>query len=176
MQKGKVMLKPKGEDDPHLVATSVTKPFAERGNDASGADGMTFDSRGNLYFGHFGDGQLFKLVFNPDGSVKSKERVAGPPQLICCDGMVCDTRTDQIYIADSARNAILVFDTRDNSVTTLWENDDTNGAGGLLDQPCEPALRGDDLFIANFDVPFPGLKNKKHDPPNTISIIRLTGK
>ncbi len=175
MQKGPVMLKPKGEDDPHLLVTSVTKPFSERGNDIAGADGLTFDSKGNLYYGHFGDGQLFKVTFNPDGSVKSQERIAGRPQLICCDGMFCDVRTDKIYIADSARNAIMVFDTKDNSIATLWENDDTNGADGLLDQPCEPAIRGDDLIIANFDMPFPGLKNTKHDKPHTISVIRLTG-
>ena len=175
MRKGPVMLKPKGEDDPHLLVTSVTKPFSERGNDIAGADGLTFDSKGNLYYGHFGDGQLFKVTFNPDGSVKSQERIAGRPQLICCDGMFCDVRTDKIYIADSARNAIMVFDTKDNSIATLWENDDTNGADGLLDQPCEPAIRGDDLIIANFDMPFPGLKNTKHDKPHTISVIRLTG-
>ena len=175
MQKGPIMLKPKGEDDPHLLVTSVTKPFSERGNDSAGADGLTFDSKGNLYYGHFGDGQLFKVTFNPDGSVKSQERIAGRPQLVCCDGMFCDVRTDKIYIADSARNAIMVFDTKDNSITTLWENDDTNGADGLLDQPCEPAIRGDDLIIANFDMPFPGLKNTKHDKPHTISVIRLPG-
>ena len=93
MRKGSVMLKPKGEDDPHLLVTSVTKPFSERGNDIAGADGLTFDSKGNLYYGHFGDGQLFKVTFNPDGSVKSQERIAGRPQLICCDGMFCDVRT-----------------------------------------------------------------------------------
>ncbi len=175
MRKGPVMFKPKGEDDPHLLVTSVTKPFSERGNDIAGADGLTFDSKGNLYYGHFGDGQLFKVTFNPDGSVKSQERIAGRPQLVCCDGMFCDVRTDKIYIADSARNAIMVFDTKDNSIATLWENDDTNGADGLLDQPCETAIRGDDLIIANFDMPFPGLKNTKHDKPHTISVIRLTG-
>jgi hypothetical protein len=175
MQKGPVMLKPKGADDPHLLVTSVTAPCSERGNDCAGADGMTFDSKGNLYFGHFGDGQLFKVAFNPDGSVKSKEQIGGRPQLICCDGIFCDVRTDKIYIADSARNAIQVFDTKDNSIATLWENDNSDGADGLLDQPCEPAIRGNDLIIANFDMPFPGLKNTKYDKPHTISVIPLKG-
>lgn len=175
MQKGPVILKPKDQDDPHLLVTSEVKPFAERGNDAAGADGMTFDSKGNLYYGHFGDGQFFKVAFNVDGSVKSHSRLAGPPQLICCDGIFCDPRTDRIYIADSAKNAIQVFDTSDNTITTLWENGDTDGAGGLLDQPCEPAIRGDDLIIGNFDMPFPGLKNRQYDKPHTISVIRLKG-
>jgi hypothetical protein len=173
MQKGKVMIKPKGEDDPHLLVTSLTKPFAERGNDSAGADGMTFDSKGNLYYGHFGDGQFFKVTFNPNGSVKSHQSIAGPPQMICCDGMFCDLRTDKIYIADSSRNAIIVYDTKDGTISTLWENNDTDGSGGLLDQPCEVAIRGDDLIIVNFDMPFPGLKNTKYDKPHTISIVKL---
>ncbi len=173
IRKGPVMLKPKGEVDPHLLLTSVTKPISERGNDIAGADGMTFDSKGNLYFGHFGDGQLFKVTFNPDGSIKTKARLIGPPQLTCCDGMFCDVRTDKIYIADAARNAIRVLDTQDNSITTLWENNDTDGASGLLDEPCETAIRGDNLIIANFDVPFPGVKNTKYDKPYTISVISL---
>ncbi len=172
MNKGPVMLKPKDQDDPHLLVASTTKPFAKRGNDTAGADGMTFDSKGNLYFGHFGDGQLFKVTFRPDGSVKSKTRLAGPPQLTCCDGMYCDPSTDKIYIADSARNAIQVYDTKTNKLTVLWENANTTGVDGLLDQPCEPAIRGDDLIIANFDMPFPGLKNTTYDRPHTISILR----
>jgi len=173
MRKGPVKLRPKEESDPHLLVTSVTKPFAERGNDTAGADGMTFDSKGNLYFGHFGDGQVFKVTFNADGSVKAKERIGGRPQSICCDGMFCDLRTDKIYIADAARNAIQVLDTKDNAITTLWENGNTDGARGLLDEPCETVIRGDLLIISNFDMPFPGLKNTDYDKPYTISVIQL---
>jgi sugar lactone lactonase YvrE len=173
MQKGIVKLKPKSEKDSHLVVSHETRPTANRGNDKAGADGMTFDSKGNLYYGHFGDGQLFKVTFAADGSVKSDERISGPPTLTCCDGMFCDPATDKIYIADSERNAIQVVDTKDNSITTLWENADTDGADGLLDQPCEAAIRGDDLIICNFDMPFPGLRNAKYDKPHTISVIKL---
>lgn len=173
MKKGVVMLKPKGEKDPYLLTTFETKPLAVRKNDIAGADGMTFDSKGNLYVGHFGDGQLHKITLNDNGTLKSSEVVAQAPKLTCCDGMFCDVKTDKVYIADSALNAIQVFDTKDNSVTTLWENDDTDGSLGLLDQPCEPAIRGDELIICNFDMPFPGLKNTKYDKPHTISVIKL---
>jgi len=173
MQKGVVKLKPKAEKDPHLVASHETRPTANRGNDKAGADGMTFDSKGNLYYGHFGDGQLFKITFAADGTVKSDERIAGPPTLTCCDGMFCDPTTDKIYIADSERNAIQVVDTKDNSISVLWENADTDGTDGLLDQPCETAIRGDELIICNFDMPFPGLRNTKYDKPHTISVIKL---
>jgi sugar lactone lactonase YvrE len=176
MKKGVVKLKPKGQPDPYLLDTWQTRPLAHRKGELAGADGMTFDSKGDLYVGDFGDGQFFKFSLNADGTLKSRELLCGPPRLTCCDGMFCDNRTDKIYIADSERNAIQVFDTKTREVTTLWENGDASEAdkaAGLLDQPCEPAIRGDDLIICNFDMPFPGLKNTKYNKPHTISVIKL---
>ena len=40
---------------------------------------------------------------------------------------------------------------------------DTDGADGLLDQPCEPMVWGDKLLVVNFDMSFPGLKNTRND-------------
>ena len=95
-----------------------------------------------------------------------------PKRLPCADGIFCDLTTDEIYIADSEQNAIHII-APDGSLTTLWMNGDTNGADGGLDQPCEPLIRGDELIIANFDMPFPGLKNSAFDKPYTISVIKL---
>lgn len=170
LRQGPVTLKPKGEADPHLVATFQTQP--NRRQDFGGADGLTFDQEGNLYTGNFGDGQLFKVTFHPDGRVKSTERLQGPPRLTCVDGLLCDPRSGKIYVADSERNAIQVV-ALDGSVETLWENGDTTGEDGLLDQPCETVLRGDELLIACFDIPFPGLKNTAYDRHHTIHVIRL---
>jgi DNA-binding beta-propeller fold protein YncE len=172
LNQGTVTLKPKGQDDQHLLVELHTQPLQHRHGELAGADGITFDSKGNLYTGNFGDGQLFRIRFNKDGSVKAKELVIGPPKLTCVDGLTCDPWTDRIYVADSERNAIQVV-TPDGAMTTLWENADTDGANGLLDQPCETVVRGKDLIIANFDMPFPGVKNSKFDRPYTISIIRL---
>ncbi len=172
LNRGTVKLKPKGQSDPHLIAEFQTKPLEHRRGELAGADGITFDSQGNLYTGNFGDGQLFRIRFNEDGSVKAKELVIGPPKLTCVDGLTCDPKTDTIYVADSERNAIHVI-SPDGTMTTLWENADTDGTDGLLDQPCETVVRGKDLIIANFDMPFPGVKNAKFDKPYTISIIRL---
>jgi hypothetical protein len=58
-------------------------------------------------------------------------------------------------------------------VRTLWENDDTDGSDGLIDQTAECVVRDGKLIIANFDWPFPGLKNQKFDKPYTISVIDL---
>jgi sugar lactone lactonase YvrE len=173
LKKGTVKLSPKGQPDKHLFVELQTKPLKHRNNELAGADGVTFDSQGNMYAGNFGDGQLFRIRFNKDGSFKSKELVVGPPKLTCVDGLTCDPQSDKIYVADSERNAIQVVDAKTGALITLWENDDTDGADGLLDQPCETVVRGDDLIVANFDMPFPGLKNTKFDKPYTICIIKL---
>ncbi len=172
LNKGKVTLKPKNQPDPHLFVELETKPLEHRKREVAGADGITFDSKGNLYTGNFGDGQLFRIRFNEDGTFKAKELVIGPPKLTCVDGLFCDVKTDRIYVADSERNAIQAV-SQDGSIKTLWENDDTDGSDGLLDQPCEIVIRGKDMIIANFDMPFPGVKNTKYDKPYTISIIRM---
>ena len=89
------------------------------------------------------------------------------------DGIFYDRTRDKIYIADSEKNAIQVYDVKTGAMTTLWENGDTDGADGLLDQPCEVVLRGNEMIIANFDMPFPGLKNSRYDTSHTLSVIRL---
>jgi DNA-binding beta-propeller fold protein YncE len=167
---GSVKLKPLGTD-PHLIARLTTTP--NHREDVAGADGLTFDSKGNLYIASFGDGKIHKLTFDADGNVATQSVfVDMPKRLPCSDGIFCDLTTDEIYIADSEQNAIHII-SPDGSLRTLWMNGDTNGADGGLDQPCEPLIRGDELIIANFDMPFPGLKNSAFDKPYTISVIKL---
>lgn len=171
MNKGTVKLKPNASD-PHLIARFQTQPLEHRHNETAGADGLTFDSKGNLYTGNFGDGVFSKITFGPDGKVTSNKILVKSPKMTCVDGIFCDLKTDRIYVTDSEKNAIHVV-TPDGKLTTLWTNGDSDGAGGLLDQPCEPLVRGDELIIVNFDMPFPGLKNSKYDEHHTISVIQL---
>jgi DNA-binding beta-propeller fold protein YncE len=175
MAKGVVKLLPKdqAEKDPHFIMEMHTKRLWVRG-DWAGADGMTFDSEGNLYAGTFGDGTLYKAAFNPDGSVKSAGVFVYDSRWTCCDGIFFDKKRNCIFVADSERNAIQVIWLPEGKLTTLWENGDTDGADGLLDQPCEPALRGDQLILSNFDMPFPGLKNTKFDKPYTLCVIDVS--
>ena len=171
MNKGTVQLKPNATD-PHLIAQFQTEPLEHRDNELAGADGLTFDSKGNLYTGNFGNGVLSKITFDADGKVVSNEVFVKSPKMTCVDGIFCDLKTDKIYVADSEKNAIQVI-SPDGTLTTLWENDDSNGADGLLDQPCEVVIRGNELIIVNFDMPFPGLKNTEYDEHHTLSVIRL---
>jgi hypothetical protein len=163
--------------DPHLFHTFTTE--ANRGLNLAGADGITFDAAGNLITGRFGDGVVTKIVINTDGSKGAVTEWVKDPKLTCVDGIFFHAPSGNIYVADSQKNAIQVISAA-GAVTTLWENDNTTGVGGLLDQPAEPIIRGKDLIIANFDAGFgapaagfqPG-KNTAFDAPYTLSLIRL---
>jgi DNA-binding beta-propeller fold protein YncE len=157
------------EDDPHIIATfesyKTAWPF--------GADGIAFDSKGNLFVGTFGDGIMYKIEFDADGNVISNEEFAKAPFMINCDGMSCDRRTDKLYVADSAANAIQIINP-DGTVETLAENEDVlDKRTGLMDQPCEALVRGDTIVVSNMDWPFPGFKNSAYQLPATLSVIKL---
>ena len=169
MNKGTVHLKPNATD-PRLIAQFVTAP--NHRNDQAGADGLTFDNKGNLYTGMFGDGVMYKITFDKDGNVTSNTEFVNDPKMPSVDGIFYDRARDLIYVTDSERNAIHTV-TTSGKRTKIWENEDTDGADGLLDQPCEPLVRGNELIIVNFDIPFPGLKNSVHDEHHTISVIKL---
>jgi len=165
-----VVIKTPVKDDPHAIATFESK----RKDWGFGADGLCFDSKGNLFVGLFGDGKLFKLEFGADGTVKSNKLFAeAPGKMTNCDGSCCDPRTDRIYVADSAGNAIQIV-SPDGSIATLAENEDVvDKKTGMLDQPCEAMLRGNEIIVSNMDWPFPGFKNTKFQMPAVISVIRL---
>lgn len=169
LDKGTVHIYPR-QHDPHLIATFQCVPN-ER-DDLAASDGMTRDSQKNIYIGNFGNGVIYKGSAGADGKWTFKELI-NDPKLSCCDGIFCDLKTDKIYLADSAKNAIQVF-TPDGKWSTLWQNGDTDGADGLLDQPCEAIVRGDELIVANFDFIVPGgLLNSSNDKVHTLSVIKL---
>jgi hypothetical protein len=162
--------------DPHMFHQFLTE--MGRGLNMAGADGITFDAAGTLYTGKFGDGIMTRIAINADGSKGTvDENWIKDAKLTCVDGIFFHAASGKIYVADSQKNAIQVVDPATKSVTTLWENANTDGTMGLLDQPAEPWIRGTDLIIANFDAGFmaagqPG-KNAVHDAPHTISVIKL---
>ena len=169
LQKGGIKLQPFGKD-PHLIATFTTIPNQRKDN--AGADGAAFDNDGNLYVSLFGDGSIHRVTFDAKGNVTSNTVYLRNKRCPCGDGIRHDPATDRIYIADSQNNAIHYF-TPGGKLKTLWENGDDEGRTGLLDQPCEPLVRGNELIISNFDGNFPGLKNKSYDKVHTLSIIKL---
>jgi sugar lactone lactonase YvrE len=168
LSRGTVKVTP-GLDDRHLLAAFQTK--ANPRNEMAGADGVTLDTAGRLYTGNFGDGVFSRVTMAADGT--AKEQTVVSTGISCVDGIFYDAARDRVFIADSEKNAVQVFDPATGRMTTLWENDDSDGADGSLDQPCEVLVRGDDLIVANFDMPFPGMKNKVFDKAHTLSILRL---
>jgi len=164
----KVKLKTPLKEDTHLIATFKTYnekiPF--------GADGATFDEQGNLYVGDFADGVLHKLAFDGTGKVVSNQVFAKAPFMKSCDGIWYDARTKKIYVADSMANAVQMV-SLDGTVQTLAQDENNNGAGGRLDQPCEVLVRGKEVIVSNMDFPVPGGVNTTFDKPYTMSVIKL---
>jgi len=155
-------------EDPHLVATIKTYnadvPF--------GADGLTFDSKGNLYCGNYADGTLHKIEKADLAAGKEAPVWTKSPRMKCCDGIFCDLKTDKIYVADSIANAVQIV-SPDGSVCTLAANKNNDGSRGRLDQPSEVVIRGKKLIVSNMDFPVPGGVNTTWDKPYTISWIKL---
>ncbi|OGX91911.1 SMP-30/gluconolactonase/LRE family protein [Hymenobacter coccineus] len=168
---GPLHLKPKTKD-PHVLAMFTTV-VNETGVD-NGADGLDYDSQGNIYTGSFGDGSFYKVSLKPDGTYAKQEAVAlTGDKITCIDGLVIDRATDKAYVTGARQNAIFVINLKDNSVSTLAQNPDTDGAGGKIDQPAEVLLKGKRLYISNYDNPVKHFVNTKSDAPHTESYIDL---
>ncbi len=172
MKKGEVKLLPNAKD-PHLVAQYDAKPSPNAESETDGADGVTFDNQGRMYSGRFGDGVISRTTFDTAGKPVQQEIIVDDESINCCDGIVCDTDTNRIYITNSKRNSIHMYDVDKATFQIISENGDTTGAGGKLDQPCEPLVIGNELIVVNFDMPFPGMKNTKHDLPVSLSVLKL---
>ncbi len=169
MNKGVVKVKPNATDPRVMVKINAIKG---RGTGSSGPDGMAFDEEGNLYTGNFGDGVLYKITFNADRSMKSCDVFLKDPTLTCCDGIFYRAADKKIYIADSQKNSIKRV-SLDGKLENIWQNGDCTGEGNMVDQPCEVIVRGNELIIVDFDMPFPGLLNSTFDKPHTLHVINL---
>ncbi len=169
LSKGVINLKPKTMD-PHVLATFTTQ-VNETGVD-NGADGLDYDSKGNFYTGTFGDGTMYKLTLKPDGSLASKEVFKLSEKIPCVDGLIVNRKTDKLYVCNSRMNAIMVI-TSDGKVSTLAQNGDTDGKNGRLDQPAEVLLKGNRLYISDYDDPVKKFVNTKADDVHTMSYIDL---
>ncbi len=156
-------------EDPNIFATFVT----ENPDCQYGADGIVFDAAGNLYVGNFGDGAVYKITFNEDGSLKENKLFArNPAQLQSTDGMIFDEKGN-LYIADFSANAIGMV-TPDGKVKRIAESPDCTGVDGGLDQPGEPIVWNGRIIASCFDlVTGPDKVNLKHEMPATLVELSL---
>ncbi len=158
--------------DPHVLA-QFTTTVNETGVD-NGADGLDYDSQGNIYTGFFGDGTFHKLTLSPDGSLAKQEVVpVAAPKIPCIDGIIIDRKTDKAYITSARLNSVDIIDLKTNAHTILARNGDTDGRGGRLDQPSEVLMKGKQLIVTNYDDPVKHFVNTKSDAPHTESAIDL---
>lgn len=156
-----------GGKDKHLIATIYT----DNPTWSVGANGMAFDSNGNMYVGNFGETAIVKFTFDTNGKVASQEVLVRGHGIESTDGMKFDPKTNAIYVADFVSNAIHRVDVVTGKVTTIAKNaNNSGGVGGLLDKPSEVCLRGNRLYVSNIDLPFGG---NDYDEPHTISVIEL---
>jgi sugar lactone lactonase YvrE len=170
-----VRLLPKAQwqQDPYCIGVTETTPLPHR-KDAAAADGMCFDKEGNIYVGNFGDGHFYIMRMQRDGTYAKPETLIYDPKIFpSCDGICYYPQKNWVIITDSERNAVRYWDIKAGTLGLLWENGDTDGADGLLDQPCEPMVWGDKLIVVNFDMKFPGLLNTVNDNVHTVSVIDL---
>ncbi len=176
--------KPQFEKDPYFVAKTETVALEGRGGDNSGADGLAITKEGHLYFGTFGSGRFYTAKRTADGKYAPAKLLFEDPKVFpCCDGICYDEVCNRIIMSDSALNALHTWDIAKEAdpkaaFGELWQNDDDDGATGLLDQPCEPLIWKDrdgkrKCVVANFDMPFPGLINKTTDKYHTLSVLDL---
>lgn len=155
--------------DPRLVARYETS-----GRIGFGADGLTFDGDGDLYCSIFEDGIIYRTRFGAGGKALEPELFAKHPAMKSADGIAWRAEDDKIYVADMLANAVQVV-SMDGTVQTLHANADTDGTGGLLDQPCEVLVDGDRLVVVNMDWWWDceWLVNTKTDAPFNVSVIGL---
>ncbi len=155
------------EDDNLLVS------FKTQDRDCQyGADGLAFDSKGNLLVANFGDATIHKIEFDKDGKVTSQTRMGKDKCMKSADG-ICVDKKDNVYVADFSNNAICVV-SPEGKTSVLASSPDCDGSKGGLDQPGEPMFRGDELIISNFDkVTGPDKLNSGHDKPHTMSVIKM---
>ncbi|MBC7864566.1 MAG: SMP-30/gluconolactonase/LRE family protein [Bacteroidia bacterium] len=168
-KKGTVHIK-SGEMDAHIFYFADESGSQVRTD--GGFDGMTFDKKGNLYAGSFGNGNIYKFGLTKKGLLKSTEIIIDSAKLGCCDGMFYCKKTNTIYLTNFKNNSVHALDLDKQELRIVWENQDDDGAGGLLDQPCEPIIYKEKLLIVNFDT-FVNGKNTKADDKHTISMFSL---
>jgi sugar lactone lactonase YvrE len=156
-------------DRDHLLTTFVTQNPSTQ----YGVDGIALSAAGDLFIGNFGDGAIYKVGLNEDGSMRDKVLYAqDPAQLQSTDGMIFDD-SGNLYIADFSANAIgKVYP--DGTVERLAQSPDCTGVDGGLDQPGEPIVWDGRIIVSCFDlVTGPDKVNKKHEMPATLVQLSL---
>ena len=153
--------------DKNLLCTFVTKnPQCQYG-----CDGIVFAPDGSLLVGNFGDGEVWRIVFDESGCVKENTLFAkNENELQSTDGM-CFDPAGNLYIADFSANALCRV-SPDGRVERIASSPDTDGLKGELNQPGEPIFYDNKIVCSCFNlVTGPDKVNKSHTMPCTLAFV-----
>lgn len=153
----------KGLKDPHLVLSLETRNKDHQ----VGANGVGFDSKGNMFVCNFGDAEVWKVKFRKNGKTKKSLFCKGQG-MECVDGLQVDD-DDHLWIADFLGNAIVRI-CPDGSVKIIAKNEPGDGKDGRMDAPSECIRRGDKIYVSNIDLDY---GPNKADGLHSISVFKL---
>jgi hypothetical protein len=89
---------------------------------------------------------------------------------------ICIDEKDNILVADFSNNAIAKV-TPEGDISVVWQNGDSTGVDGLLNEPGEPIIWKGFIVVCNFDAVFgpnhTDKVNTKADMPATLVGISL---
>jgi sugar lactone lactonase YvrE len=133
-------------------------PFAEipgfvrklpdgKSEQATVANGLTFDSKGTLYVADTARGAIWRIATGPDGKASMPEKIAENPLLEGADGIAFD-RTGKLWVTANERNALVTVSS-DGKIEEVAKN----GSKGPLEFPSGIVFVGDTGYISNYDVP-----------------------
>lgn len=135
-------------DDPHVLFTLKT-----RGPVKVGANGLCFDSAGNLYVANFGDREIWRLRFADSGALAASELFTTVAAAESVDGMQYDGE-GAIWFADFMGNAIFRVCVKTAAATLVAQNPPGDGVDGALDAPSECIRLGNKVYVSNIDLTF----------------------
>lgn len=156
------------KSDPHL-AVHLKTPHT-----GFGADGIAFDDKGYLYT--TAGGAIYKTLLDvANRELETNLFAQNRETMISADGLIWNPKDRKLYTPGFLENALYAID-ESGQIEKLHQNGDTNGEEGLLDQPAEVILRGDELIIVNMDLGGYSKEdlNTKPDEPYTISSYDLS--
>ena len=160
----------KGHGDPHLILAFETRNKQH----PVGANGLAFDSKGNLYVNNFGDVEVLKYRIEEHGNhihVRPEGVLCQPEGMLSLDGMQID-RDDYIWTTDFRNNSVCRINTRTGESEIIAHNDvPAAGEKGELDAPSECIRRGSKVYVSNIDTDYDN--SQIADPIQTISVITL---
>jgi sugar lactone lactonase YvrE len=161
-----------GLNDPHLIFKVLTQnpdPLYQ-----VGANGLDFDSKGNMYVCNFGDAEVIKVTLDKDHKVTSSKSLAKGQGMLSCDGLHAYDE-GFVLVADFMGNAIFMINTDSGAVTKIQKNEPCKKPDcdrGCLHAPSECIWRKKKgkIYVSNIDITYG--PNVRHDV-HTLSVINF---